>query len=70
MWECPKCHKSNSDSDDICVDCGIHQPVYQPNYCTNPTCTNHKDELKDPQQRYCDKCHSLTTFGKILDDLT
>lgn len=70
MWECPSCRKSYLDSDDICVDCGIRQPVYPPNYCTNPSCTNHTDELKDPKQKYCHKCHCLTTFGKRINELT
>lgn len=68
MWKCPVCNTVNKDSAVFC-GCGTHKPVYAPNYCTNESCKFHTVQIPEPECKRCPECASLTTYGKLINDL-
>ena len=67
MWKCPTCGRTISDESNYCVDCRVPRPKYKKNFCTNPECRYHSQELEDPTQQICNICGSTSTFGEEVD---
>lgn len=71
MWICqdPNCKAQNEDSDKRCYRCGLGRAIYPDNYCINPNCKMYKVVLKDPEQKFCHECDSMTLFWKEVQDM-
>ncbi len=71
MWICqdPNCKAKNNDNDKYCYKCGLGRAIYPDNYCINPNCKMYKIILENPEQKFCDECHSMTLFWKEVQDM-
>ena len=70
MKNCPRCgtpYKSLQSA--FCTNCGTKRPNPEGNTCTNPSCANY-DRPVGGEDRYCELCGSLTTFGQMLNGMT
>lgn len=70
MDTCPACGTRYKSSDsNFCSKCGAKRPVAKENTCTNPLCEKH-GETFGSEERFCDLCGALTTYGRMIDDIT
>lgn len=69
MDSCPACGTTyKSSRSRFCSKCGHARPMAELNVCTNLSCLNHRLPL-DQDAQYCDLCGSLTTLGKMINDM-
>lgn len=67
---CPACGTPyKSARSEFCTKCGAKKPKVSKNTCTNVLCENH-GEVLGAEECHCDLCGALTTYGKMIDDIT